>query len=368
MGTPKKSTPVYFDGSFLNNKTGIGRDAGNLLVASRMAFGDAVQIVYPKFKIWSGSTFSSKKPQNEIVRKFFLIWVILSRKPIKVKVPAGSIYIQSHLYGVQPVGTSIKSIVRLHDVFPITNPNWFRKLPRNIFIISINSAILESYFICDSNSTKNEFVKLFPNVKLRSLVAHCPVQVPQTKPCQKCSLCLNYPNLNLNFVITIGTLEPRKNYVALLRAWKEFKRFDASNKTLIVVGKFGWKFKKIKTVLADSIRDQSVLHYPDACDGSMIKLIKSAKAYISASLNEGFNLPAAEAAILGKKLLLSNISIHRELYSEDVLFFNPLSITSIKNSFKKLFYSEHTSHQISNNLSYKELLGKLTEALQIIGK
>jgi glycosyltransferase involved in cell wall biosynthesis len=329
MSNHKLAPTVYFDGTFLNNSTGIGRDASNLLSASKIAFGGRLEIVYPKFEITSGKVKFLRTPSSHFNRKLLAICVAFTKRPMKVFLPERSVYIQSHLFGILPLGKLVQSIVRLHDIFPVTNPAWFKVIPQRVFEISLESAIKSSFFVCDSYATKRDLLDLSPSSEGRTLVSYCPVSIPETQGCQKCSLCLNFPAKNIKNVVTVGTLEPRKNYVALLQAWDKFIVGKDGRYSLIIIGKFGWKYRAINAHLKRSISAGTVLHFSDACDGSMVKILESADFYISASLNEGFNLPAAEAALMQKKLLLSDIPVHRELYSDDAIYFDPIEPDSI---------------------------------------
>jgi glycosyltransferase involved in cell wall biosynthesis len=368
MSNHKLAPIVYFDGTFLNNSTGIGRDAANLLSASKIAFGGRLEIVYPKFEITSGKVEFSRTPSSQLNRKLLAICVAFTKRPIKVFLPERSVYIQSHLFGILPLGKLVQSIVRLHDIFPVTNPDWFRVIPQRVFEISFESAIKSSFFVCDSLATKRDLLDLSPSSEERTLVSYCPVSIPERQSCQKCSLCLNFPTRSTKIVVTIGTLEPRKNYVALLQAWEKFTIDKDGSYSLIIIGKFGWKYRAINAHLKRSISAGTVLHFSDACDGSMVKMLESADFYISASLNEGFNLPAAEAALMQKKLLLSDIPVHRELYSDNALYFDPLEPHSISTALEAAQSHANFLGESHNVIQFRDRVMELADTLKTISE
>jgi glycosyltransferase involved in cell wall biosynthesis len=105
----------------------------------------------------------------------------------------------------------------------------------------------------------------------------------------------------------VGTIEPRKNYEQAFR----IQASSGELPLLVIVGRKGWKSKKVLTRLLSL---KNVLWISGACDGSLLEMFQKANCYISTSLNEGFNIPASEAMHLGTPMILSDIPIHQELY------------------------------------------------------
>jgi len=137
-----------------------------------------------------------------------------------------------------------------------------------------------------------------------------------------------------NYVIAVGTIEPRKNYSGLIRAWKNVCK--STDRKLIVVGRFGWKAKKILKKLQNT---EGLIYIYNACDYAVNQLLLKSKAFISCSLDEGFDFPSVDAALLKKPVLLSDIPVHRELHGETATYFNPSSVEEIQNILTSNDYS-----------------------------
>jgi len=249
------------------------------------------------------------------------------------------------------------AFIRIHDIFPITNSQWYRFLSAISFKISLDCAVRDNHkFICNSEYTKTQLIKLYPSANAEVLYCN-PARLPLNS-CGDCKFCSN-PNLfNFNYLIAVGTIEPRKNYSRLVRAWKDVSN-SADNK-LIVVGRYGWKAKKIHKKLKTT---ENLIYIDDACNYAVNQLLLKSKAFISCSLDEGFDFPSVDAALLGKPVLLSDIPVHRELHGETARYFNPNNhneiqkiLTSNDNS-----YSSLSSEFISVTHNFEEYLIKILD-------
>lgn len=212
-------------------------------------------------------------------------------------------------------------IVRLHDIFPLTNPDWFTWFGKLNFKIGFNYAKKRAYFVCNSKATQLSLSKFIPNIHERSIVIYCnstkmvDVDMPHCG-CQGCNTLIDTP-----YYISIGTIEPRKNYRVLLDSFLEYKG-NHDNFKLLIIGKYGWKQIDIYNFLKSKNKPDNLIYLEDCCDYALSKLLKLSTAFVSASLEEGFNIPAAEARNLGVPLLLSDIKVHRELHDSNATFFN----------------------------------------------
>jgi glycosyltransferase involved in cell wall biosynthesis len=128
--------------------------------------------------------------------------------------------------------------------------------------------------------------------------------------------------------LAVGTVEPRKNYKTLVESFNKIHQEDKSSK-LIIVGKYGWKQSKVYEHLKSLKINAKVVYIEECCDSALRRLFENASAFISASLDEGFNIPAAEARSLGVPLILSDIAVHQEFHYDVAYFFDLLEIDEI---------------------------------------
>lgn len=121
--------------------------------------------------------------------------------------------------------------------------------------------------------------------------------------------CLKeYALIEKKYYLMIGTLEPRKNVVPLLRAY-------ASIDPLVLVGAKGWRDSRIAEEIQQSKKAIRVLGYlPDPV---LNALVRGAKACIMPSLYEGYGMPIAEARVLGTPVICCDVPEMIEAAEED---------------------------------------------------
>ncbi|MBC8162753.1 MAG: glycosyltransferase family 4 protein [Roseiflexaceae bacterium] len=107
------------------------------------------------------------------------------------------------------------------------------------------------------------------------------------------------------YILYVGTLEPRKNIVRLIRAWHALRRRNAVPHTLVLVGARGWQYEPIFRVIEElGCRDEIIFtgYVPAA---HLPALYSAADALMFPSLAEGFGLPLVEAMACGTPVLAS---------------------------------------------------------------
>lgn len=147
-------------------------------------------------------------------------------------------------------------------------------------------------------------------------------------------------DLSDNFVLFVGTLQPRKNIVRLIEA---FAKVDPSKKEklqLVVVGKKGWLYEEIlQTPERLGINDRvKFLH--GISDEELTVLYKHALCYVLPSLYEGFGLPVLEAMKQGCPVITSKISSLPEAGGDAALYVDPKDTDDIAKKIEKLISDE----------------------------
>jgi glycosyltransferase involved in cell wall biosynthesis len=304
---------IWIDPDLLENKSGIGRDS--------------------KFMVkWLESNFETELIgfkglrfiDNSLIRKILIGMRLIFGRLIHLNQKYEGAFYQSQLGPLLPGGETDLWIVRLHDLFPVTNPEWFRWWASKIYKSSLAIAIEKNaIFLCDSKSTQEELLNLYQGLVIKSFVVPCQIQDFTPTNCGKCDGCLKLHTVNLtHFYLSVGTVEPRKNYSFALSAWKSFQVDNLALPHLVIVGRPGWKTKDLQSNLEKSMNSR-VIWLRDCCDGALETLYKDCLAFISFSLAEGFDLPPMEARQkFQKPLILSDIPVHREFHSDVAKFFS----------------------------------------------
>lgn len=126
------------------------------------------------------------------------------------------------------------------------------------------------------------------------------------------------------YFLFVGSIEPRKNLITLVRAFNLYKETAANDYKLVLAGGLGWRYNKIlKEIRCSSFTNEIILtgyiaEHEKEC------LYKYATALTFPSVYEGLGLPIIEAMSLGIPVITSNISSMPEVGGECALYTNDI--------------------------------------------
>jgi alpha-1,3-rhamnosyl/mannosyltransferase len=114
------------------------------------------------------------------------------------------------------------------------------------------------------------------------------------------------------FVLHVGTLEPRKNHVRLVGAFERMRRAGFPGR-LVLVGRDGWKTGPIVARIEASPERAHIMRITDAKDPDLVALYQSCVACAYPSLEEGFGMPLLESMVCGTACVISQHAALLEL-------------------------------------------------------
>lgn len=168
-----------------------------------------------------------------------------------------------------------------------------------------------------------------------------------------------------DYVIFVGNIKEHKGLKTLLLAFEEAKKEGINSKLIIVGNQNNFKTKDKKMIeLLEETKGNDIEFTGYVNDEKLKKLIAEAKILVQPSLYEGFGIPPLEAMALGTKVIVSDIEVFRELFSDyKVTFFSSNNYLELKELLKE------NKEIITNNLidiekySYKNVAQKILKVL-----
>jgi len=130
-------------------------------------------------------------------------------------------------------------------------------------------------------------------------------------------------NLPENFILFLGTLEPRKNIEGLIRAFEIFKIAKSPGYKLVIVGPRGWLYKKILARAEKSPVREDIKFINYIAPEEKFAFYKLAKLFVYPSFYEGFGFPPLEAARAGTPVIISTNSSLPEVMGEAAIMVDP---------------------------------------------
>lgn len=134
--------------------------------------------------------------------------------------------------------------------------------------------------------------------------------------------------IDRDYVLAVGTLEPRKNLRSLLLAWAGLRK--EVNEQLVVAGGQGWLFEETQSLLAKLGLGNKVIFTDYVPKSELPALYQGAKVFVFPSYYEGFGIPVLEAMAAGTPVLCSNTSSLPEVADTAALYFDPEDVEALK--------------------------------------
>jgi glycosyltransferase involved in cell wall biosynthesis len=242
-----------------------------------------------------------------------------------------------------------KTILTVHDLRFLNYPGSY-KLTRLIYLkYAVKKSVRQAnQIISISQFTKQELLNNYPVDQSKIKVIHEAVNHEGFKLTDNPDI-LTIKNARLNknhFFLSVGHLEPRKNYINLIRAYRALPISIRKEYPLIIVGKKNHDYKKVLEAINTT---KGVIYLEFISRKELIWLFANCKLHIFPSIYEGFGFPTLEAGLFGKPTIGANQSSIPEVAGNGALYFNPFSIDDIKKCIIKILSDSSLYNQISKN-------------------
>ena len=235
--------------------------------------------------------------------------------------------------------SDIPTITTVHDLswikYPELHPPARVNAMNNYFEKSLASSV---HIITDSEFIKSELESIYnypkKNISTIMLGVDNNFRPRDEKDCLSVlrNIGINYKK----FILSVGTIEPRKNIKSVLSTYCLLPLSIQEEYPLVIIGMKGWLEKEnIRSIRKLSTSKKIIfLDYID--DAKLAILFSSAKLLFYPSLYEGFGLPVLEAMASGTSVITSNVSAIPEVIGRDSILHDPLDDDQFSQSIQRL--------------------------------
>lgn len=218
-------------------------------------------------------------------------------------------------------------VITIHDLismlFPENIPFASRMFYSKWMPITYRKA---TKIITVSASTKNDIVRILDIPAEKITVIPLAVEDKFKKPLTKSEVesVKDKYQIKSDYILHVGTLEPRKNLHFLISVFAKLIRDEANdNLNLVIVGKKGWYFEGLFELVKESGLKDRVIFTGYVDDEDKPAIYQGAKMFAFPSLYEGFGLPPLEAMASGVPVISSNTSSMPEVIGEAGILIDP---------------------------------------------
>lgn len=146
------------------------------------------------------------------------------------------------------------------------------------------------------------------------------------------------PRLGINgpFILSVCSLEPRKNIDNLIRAYARARASNPALPLLVLVGRDAWKSDRLRALAAREGVADRVVFAGYVADADLVELYNQAELFVFPSWYEGFGLPVLEAMACGTPVITSTTSSLPEVAGTAAILVNPGSVADLAAALQRV--------------------------------
>ncbi len=235
-----------------------------------------------------------------------------------------------------------KKVITVHDIsfyrYPETHPADRIDLMNRYFQSSLDQA---DAIITVSNYTAQELSDIYkvPDEKIFPIYNGLdPLFSPRPRK-ESEQVLQRYDLRNKKFILSVGTLEPRKNLKLLMQSYLSLPEHLKNEYVLVILGMRGWKENEIIHEMETLIRQKNLIFPGYVPDEDLPAFYSSASLFVYPSIYEGFGLPPLEAMACGAPTIVSNTSSLPEVTGAGAVHVSPADIAGLNAAMRQILES-----------------------------
>jgi glycosyltransferase involved in cell wall biosynthesis len=241
---------------------------------------------------------------------------------------------------VLPPTWRARTVLTVHDLSFLTTPHTSDPALRRYLMDAVPRSVARAdRILADSESTQRDLVRHLSVEPERIRVVY-PGVGPEFQPLDSQAVGGVRARYGLDgpFVLSVGTLQPRKNYPLLIEAYGRLRELDPAlgDVSLVIAGGRGWLYDEIDATierLGETARVRLLGFVPEE---DLPALYNAAAAFAMPSLYEGFGIPVVEALACGTPVVASNVSSLPEAGGDAALLVPPDDVAAVADALRRL--------------------------------
>ena len=332
-----------------HNTTGLGNYSRDLIRILAAFYPNNKYLLYNpkqgkvKRLVPDNTIVFEKRPGGFINQKLNSLW---RQKWVVKDLIKDKVTIFHGLSGELPLGiekTPIKTVVTIHDLIFMRYPKLYSAFDRKMHYKKFkHAAEIADIVVAISEQTKRDiidYLKINPN-KIQVIYQGCAPAFKETYTASFKQTVLKKYHLPDDFILNVGTIEPRKNALQLLKAVKELPY------NVVLIGK-GTAYKNVLKTFVSEHNMQTRVYFLEGLDlKELAALYQQAKLFVYPSVFEGFGIPIIEALYSETPVISSTGSCFAEAGGEASVYVNPNDTKALTVAIENILENKELSKEM----------------------
>ena len=238
---------------------------------------------------------------------------------------------------IAPLCGAKRHIITVHDLSFIHYPEYITAASRRYYNAQIEASVRRAdHILADSQATRQDLIDIL-DVPAEKITVHKLGVDEQFRPLplEVSAPVIQSLGLPDEYILFLGTIEPRKNLVGLAKAYRDLLSELPDLPKLVIAGRPGWHTEQLMADFADVGISDHVIFLHELADEQLPALYNHALTLVTPSFYEGFGLPALEAMACGTAPIVSHVASLPEIVGDVGLLVDPHDVSAIAAAMKR---------------------------------
>lgn len=236
-----------------------------------------------------------------------------------------------------------RAVVTVHDLIPLTHPEFCEALQIREFRARVPISVKRADAVIVVSAYTGRLVQELFGIS-SDRIHYVPNGINgcfrPLEESEATEAALDRNGIKKPYFLFVGTMEPRKNLVRMVKAFGQAIRKAAKNYTLVLAGKPAWGIEKLHATIAQLPAGVKVILPGYISEKDLPALYSRATGFLFLSLVEGFGIPPLEAMACGCPVIVSKTPALCEVAGNAALTVEPENIDGIADGIRKLIENE----------------------------
>jgi alpha-1,3-rhamnosyl/mannosyltransferase len=237
-----------------------------------------------------------------------------------------------------PAPCRAPTVATIHDLSVVLHPQWHPAERVAWFERHFPLALRQCvHYFTDSEAARREIVQVLGVPGSRVTRTYSGIRPGlRPRPPREVRPTLDTLGLPPRYLLHVGTIEPRKNVLTLLRAYCDLPASLRETYPLVLVGGWGWRAEEVAAYFEETARHRGVMRLGYVPDEALGALYNGARALAFPSVYEGFGLPPVEMMACGGAVLASTADAVAEVAGRQAQLLDPHDVAAWRDALTRV--------------------------------